>query len=61
MKLEELVDKVMSSKEWYGQLRKSPAELSRIHNLGLNEQQIAAPRKINYESLDGLSQASWKA
>lgn len=57
MKLKELVDKVMSSDEWYKQLKKSPAELSRIHNLGLDEKQIAALRKINYQSLDDLAQA----
>ena len=60
---EELIDKVMSNREWYEQLKKSPEELSKTHKLDLNEQQIAALRKINYESLDDLAQAfqSWKA
>jgi len=57
MKLKELVDKVMSNREWYEQLKKSPGELSKTHKLNLNEQQIAALRKINYESLDDLAQA----
>ena len=57
MKLKELVDKVMSNREWYEQLKKSPEELSKTHKLNLNEQQIAALRKINYESLDDLAQA----
>jgi hypothetical protein len=57
MKLKELVDKVMGSNEWYQQLKKNPAELSRIHKLGLDEKQIAALKKINYESLDDLAQA----
>ena len=63
MKLKELIDKVMSNREWYEQLKKSPEELSKTHKLDLNEQQIAALRKINYESLDDLAQAfqSWKA
>lgn len=56
MKLKELVDKVMSSKEWYEQLKKSPVELSKTHKLNLNEKQIAALKKINYESLDDLAQ-----
>ena len=57
MKLKELIDKVMSNREWYEQLKKSPEELSKTHKLDLNEQQIAALRKINYESLDDLAQA----
>jgi len=57
MELKELVDKVMSNKEWYQQLKRSPEELSKTHKLDLNEQQIAALRKINYESLDDLAQA----
>jgi len=63
VKLKELIDKVMSNREWYEQLKKSPEELSKTHKLDLNEQQIAALRKINYESLDDLAQAfqSWKA
>jgi len=57
VKLKELIDKVMSNREWYEQLKKSPEELSKTHKLDLNEQQIAALRKINYESLDDLAQA----
>jgi len=57
MELKELVDKVMSNKEWYQQLKRSPEELSKTHKLNLNEQQIAALKKINYESLDDLAQA----
>lgn len=57
MKLEQLVDKVMKDNEWFQQLKKSPAELSKIHKLGLNEKQIAALRKINYDSLEDLAEA----
>jgi hypothetical protein len=57
MKLKELVDKVMASKEWYEQLKKNPEELSRSHHLKLDEKQIAALKKINYESLDNLEEA----
>jgi hypothetical protein len=63
MTLKELVDKVMANNELYLQLKKNPAELSKIHNLGLTEKQIHALKKINYESLDDLAQAfeTWKA
>jgi hypothetical protein len=57
MKLKELVDKVMGNKEWYEQLKKNPAEFSKINKLGLDEKQIDALKKINYDSLDDVVQA----
>jgi hypothetical protein len=57
MKLKELVDKVLDSKEWYQQLKKNPAGLSKAHNLELTEDQIAALKKIDYRSLDDLARA----
>jgi hypothetical protein len=63
MKLKELVDKVMANKEWYQQLKTDPAEFSRINKLDLDEKEIDALKKINYDSLDDVAQAfqSWKA
>jgi hypothetical protein len=55
--LKELVDKVMAHKEWYEQLKKNPAELSKIHKLQLDQEQIDALKKINYDSLDDVAQA----
>jgi hypothetical protein len=57
MKLEELVDKVMASSEWYQQLKKDPAEFAKIHELQLDRKQIDALKRINYDSLDDLAQA----
>lgn len=57
MTLKQLVDKVMTDYEWYQQLKKDPAQLSKAHGLNLNEKQIAALRKINYESIDGVAEA----
>jgi len=57
MTLKQLIDKVMSDYEWYQQLKKDPAELSKLHGLNLNERQIDALRKINYESIDHLAEA----
>jgi hypothetical protein len=57
MKLKELVDKVMANKEWYEQLKKDPASLSKSHNLQLDKEQIDALKKINYDSLDDVAKA----
>jgi hypothetical protein len=53
----------MASNECYQQLKKDPAEFSKINKLGLDEKQIDALKKINYDSLDDVAQAfqSWKA